>query len=477
MLLFFVFLFNVIWIPDSIGNSITYDWNTEKVINDSTSQFLIVDRIFIIGNKRTRDQIITRELEFKQGDLIRGSDLDLLLVQNKNRIFNLGLFTHVDIDVLYLSSEKIDIVVNLKERWFTFPVPVFKLADRNFNDWWENQNRDFRRVDYGIKFYQYNMRGRNERLRATAQFGFNKLFDLQYTIPYIDKKQVNGLSLFTSYAENNSIAFQTAGHKLVFLNTDSKVRQAFRTGLTLSHRQSFFSYHYLTLAYLHRSIGDTIATLNPGYFLNGQTDLKYFYLNYKFKRDLRNIAAYPLTGYLLNFEVEKSGLGILNDINLFKISADYAKYIDLGKKFYLSSRLSTAFSLPKVQPYFTFTSLGYQREFIRGFELYVIEGQNYIMNKTTFKKLLFSGSSTNNLIPFEQFQTIPFSIYLKSYFDSGFVNNDTFYPLNMRLSNRYIYGGGFGLDIVTYYDMVIRLEYSFNSISERGFVIGAKAEF
>jgi outer membrane protein assembly factor BamA len=478
MLLFLLFFLN--FFPDtanSYENTVPEMAHTKAAVADTSSYFIVIDKVFIIGNKRTRDQIITRELEFKQNDTIRVSDLDLKLLQNKNRIFNLGLFTHVDLNVIYLTATRIDIVVNLKERWFTFPVPIFKLADRNFNDWWENQNRDLRRVDYGIKFYQFNMRGRNESLRATAQLGFNKLFDLQYSIPYIDKKQINGLSLFTTYAENNSIAYQTSEHKLIFLNTDSRVRQTFRTGATLSHRQSFFSYHYLTLAYYHRSIGDTIAALNPDYFLNGMTKQKYFYFNYRFKRDLRNIAAYPLTGYLLNLEFEKSGLGIIGDINLFEISGNYAKYMDLGKNFYLSSKISTAFSLPRVQPYYNFTSLGYQQEYIRGFELYVIEGQNYILNKTTFKKLLFSGSSTNTLIPIEQFQTIPFSIYLKSYFDWGFVNNERFYPMNTRLANKYLYGGGFGLDIVTYYDMVIRLEYSLNSINERGFVIGAKAEF
>ncbi len=472
-----ILLFFFLNIPTASGTEIPSINRSEKIQSDTTSQFVVVDKVFIIGNKKTKAQIITRELDFKINDTIWSIQLNAKLLENKNRIFNLGLFTEVDLNVIYLSKERVDIVVSLKERWYTFPVPIFKLADRNFNDWWENQNGDLKRVDYGLKFYQFNMRGRNERLRLTGQFGFNKLFDLQYSIPYIDKNQINGLSIFTTYAENNSIAFQTVDHKLIFLNTDTKMRQAFRTGLTLSRRQSFFSYHYLTLAYYHRAISDTIAALNPNYFLKSRTRQEFLYLNYKFKRDLRNIAAYPLKGYLLNFEVEKSGLGLKGDINLLQVSGNYSRYIDLGKHYYLSSKLSTAMSFPKVQPYNNFTSLGYSQEFIRGYELYVVEGQNYFLNKTTFKKLLFSGKSVNSLIPFEQFQTIPFAVYLKSYFDLGYVNNNMVYPLNTRLSNQYLFGGGMGLDIVTYYDFVLRLEYSVNSIKEKGFFIAVNAEF
>lgn len=38
------------------------------------------------------------------------------------------------------------------------------------------------------------------------------------------------------------------------------------------------------------------------------------------------------------------------------------------------------------------------------------------------------------------------------------------------MQNQLIYGGGIGLDFVTYYDMVFRLEYGINKFKELGFL-------
>ena len=46
----------------------------------------------------------------------------------------------------------------------------------------------------------------------------------------------------------------------------------------------------------------------------------------------------------------------------------------------------------------------------------------------------------------------------------------TLYHLN-ALSNRLLWGGGIGLDIVLYYDKVIQIEYSFNDLMENGYFL------
>src|SRR5690606_10852966 len=97
--------------------------------------------------------------------------------------------------------------------------------------------------------------------------------------------------------------------------------------------------------------------------------------------------------------------------------------------------------------------LGYGRDYIRGYELYVIEGQHYLINKVNLKKRLFAGStSIEKLLPLDQFKIIPFAVYIKAFFDSGAVSNSRYHPENTLLTNEYIYGGGIGLDIVTFYD-------------------------
>ncbi|RLD19918.1 MAG: outer membrane protein assembly factor, partial [Bacteroidetes bacterium] len=65
----------------------------------------------------------------------------------------------------------------------------------------------------------------------------------------------------------------------------------------------------------------------------------------------------------------------------------------------------------------------------------------------------------------------------KSYFDIGYASNTQNYEGNQYLADKLLVGGGLGLDIVTMYDVVVRLEYSWNSIGDNGFFFHIESEF
>jgi hypothetical protein len=50
-------------------------------------------------------------------------------------------------------------------------------------------------------------------------------------------------------------------------------------------------------------------------------------------------------------------------------------------------------------------------------------------------------------------------------------------PENVRLANKYLFGYGAGIDIVGFYDSVIRFEYSLNNQGEGNFFFNFKAPF
>jgi len=152
-------------------------------------QVVTVDRITLRGNKRTKGRIIYREMQVNVGDSFKKRVLDSLLLVSQNNITNTSLFVVVDVLSKPLDQDRIEVEIIMKERWYLYPIPIFDLADRNFNEWWVNQNRDLSRVNYGIRFYYNNFRGRNERLKIVAQFGYTRLWELEYKIPYLDKKQ------------------------------------------------------------------------------------------------------------------------------------------------------------------------------------------------------------------------------------------------------------------------------------------------
>ena len=120
---------------------------------DSVGRFIHINRIFILGNRITRDKIVLRELTLRQGDVIYSLDLPGILETDKKKLINTRLFNTVEIRPLELEKDHIDLLIDLNERWYTFPSPIFELSDRNFNEWWETYNHDFSRVDYGLRVY------------------------------------------------------------------------------------------------------------------------------------------------------------------------------------------------------------------------------------------------------------------------------------------------------------------------------------
>jgi outer membrane protein assembly factor BamA len=448
-------------------------------VNGDSGVYLQISRIFIIGNKRTRDQIILRELSLKPGDIVNSADLPIILDRDQKKLFNTRLFNTTNVKPLELEPGKIDLLVDVNERWYTFPSPRFALSDRNFNEWWQNYNHDFDRVIYGLKLYQYNMRGRNETLLLRALFGFQREFGVTYRMPYIDKKQKQGLIFNFEFTQTKNLAFQTKEHKLDYLKSSSFLKITRNAGLTYTYRNSFYDTHFLGAEYHSSWINDTVYQRNENYFGKGKTKQKYGVIFYQFVSDHRDVGAYPLKGSYTALLIQKLGLGLGDDVDKLETNLTYSHFFDLKKGFYFANYSNLYWSTPQNQPYINYGAVGYQKQFIKGYEVYVIEGPYYFLNKSTFKKRIFRRNYNWKIMP-RGFEHIPLSIYLKTYGDFGYVNNYPRYDkldVNNTLSNKWISGVGGGLDIFASYDVVIRLEYTWNGEGYRGFFFHLKKEF
>jgi hypothetical protein len=150
----------------------------------------------------------------------------------------------------------------------------------------------------------------------------------------------------------------------------------------------------------------------------------------------------------------------------------------MGKGFFLSDNVVTFWSSPSSGlPYANYSALGYRKQIVRGYEVYVIEGPKFFLNKMTFKKRIFSHIYHWKDMPIPQFRHIPLSIYLKTYSDVGYVQGYPNYTISSRLANRWLSSAGAGIDIVGSYDAVLRFEYTFNAEGQRGFFFNFKKEF
>ncbi len=456
------------------GQSAPVDTLRRSISTDT----VVIDKIFIIGNKKTKENIIRREMSIHEGDSYVRAGLDEIIIDDRRRIINTKLFLNVNLNIVELSGHKVDIIVRVSERWYFFPVPIFDLADRNFTEWWVNQKHDFSRVNYGLKLRHFNFRGRREILSMTAQFGYTKLFRLSYTFPYINRNQKIGLKIYGDYANNKNIAYKTIRHRLQFMDSEKILRERWRGGASLTYRPNFYSTHSFGIGFSSTTVADTVVYENANYFSGGDINQRYIALTYSFVWDFRDFVSYPLTGAYLKIKANILGVGIFNDVNIFSVNARYSRYFDLGKKFYFGTSLAGYLSTPSAQPYYNYTGVGKSPDFMRGFERYFIEGPVYVVNKNNLKWEMFATEvDISRLIKMKQFSKIPFAAYISLNFEHGYIQNYPAYIENTLFSNRYIYGTGIGLDIVTFYDLVMRWEYSFNIEGENALFFNLHAAF
>lgn len=448
--------------------------------NPTTPDRIKINNIYIVGNEKTQKNIILRELDFIT-DLFYDWDTFLgILKADEQKIFNLRLFNEVSITPLITGEEEAEILISVKERWYILPSLIFELADRNFAEWWTNQNRDWSRVNYGLKVNHSNVGGRNEKFRFSGQLGFTKGLDILYSKPYIDRKQKHGLSFQISYAEQRTIPIKSLFNRQVFFTNESEenLRNNLSSAIRYTFRRTFYNFHLLTLGYSRTWINPDVLVQNPNYFRHDGKDLRYMFFQYSFRHDKRDNVAYATSGELLQLTGTKYGLFPKEDLNELEFNLVANRYVPLGERWHLATGLSASLFLGSNQPYTLVRGIGYNPNFIRGYELNVIEGQQLFVHKNSLRyKLLDVTVDLSRYLPSDQFNTLPFKLFLSGNFDHGSVNDRNKIPENIRLANKYLFGYGIGLDMVGSYDSVLRFEYSINNKGEGNFFVNFKAPF
>jgi hypothetical protein len=440
--------------------------------------FIYINKIEIEGNKITRPQYMLREITFSEGDSIATDLLMKQLEESRNHLFNTGLFNEVVLNIKSWDGNKVVVLVSVKERWYTFPLPSFDLYDRNFNVWWVDHDHELKWIQVGMRFYQHNVRGRGEDLKIVALFGFSQRFETQYSIPYVDKAQKNGLRFGISYSRSRNLTYAFSENKeLIYQNIDEFQKRNFFTAFEWIHKPAYNSRYSFAIGYNDNAVTDTIADLNPDYYLNGQTRQQYFSARVAFTRDLRDYRVYPLTGSYLEIAASKLGFGLFDNVNIYSTTATYSKYFHFGKKWYLSTQNKVKFSFPKIQPYSLSRGLGYGGDYVSGYEYYVVDGQSWGLTKLNLRNEIFKIKiKTPPRNPFLKGATIPIAVYGRAYVDAGYVKDDYYYE-NNPLNNSFLLGGGVALDITLIYDTTIRLEYSINKLGEKGFFLHMNSLF
>ena len=443
-----------------------------KHIPGGLNEHIQIIKILITGNKQTRERIILREMNIKDGDIVSRDSLEYIMNLNKIRIINLELFNEVGIRLEKTSSSGVIWHIAVKERWYIFPEISLKLADRNFNVWWYEQDHKIKRALIGVALSQFNFRGNHEKLSLSAQVGYTQKFGINYQRPFIDKSQKHGIGISVYDSRNRETYIRTDSNKWEFAgNPDRDILHVFETNLSYTFRPAYATRHLFQVSYRFFEIDDSLRNLNPSYFAGGSTRAEY--LEFLFRIDINKVDNwnYPLRGFkLIGHSTNRIGLSGLAWQAFANVEAGY--FHNPFSKVFWDVIFRGRLMLPERPPYAFLGGMGGQNDYMRGYEYYVIDGPQYGLFRFDFKYEALN--YTIKGIPIRVLSVIPIRLYPKLFADIGAVRNPN--PLNSKLNNRLLYSGGIGIDLVTAYQLKLRFEYTFNHLGEKGLFLHSNSE-
>lgn len=396
----------------------------ESAATDTISFRLI--RSEIIGNEKTKDYIILRELHFEAADEVSLNEIFLA----QKRVLSLFLFNRVIFDLVGDEENGIILIITVAERWYIFPLPVFYLNERSW-----------RRISYGGKLLYYNFSGRNILLNLTSTFGYNPQLKFSYRNPWFGGKLklLTNFSIYKGKVKSRNLQFQDV--------EDERMGFDWLIGRRFGH----FFYVMAQIGYME--IQHDEITLSP----TGKDKLPSLYLSLQY--DNRDLKEYPHRGY--NVLLWGKKVNYRDMIDYTRYGADLRRYIPVGNYATLALRSAVDLSQRTI-PLYDRVFLGYM-ERIRGKFYQKYEGENLVIGEAEFRfpisKIRYLDLSEFAPAGFEDYyRHLKFGLSAGIFFDYGAV----WYQQEKLNKSHFLYGYGFGLHIHLPYVELLRFEVGFD---------------
>ena len=268
--------------------------NIDFVINETPR--IYIDHIRISGNTRTLDEVIRRELRFREGDAYNITKIN----RSKQRLENLGFFEKVIFNSKRIGdTDKVDLEIEVKEK---------KTGELNLGLGYSTVNKVT--TNAGIK--ERNLNGTGQELGLNVQKSYSSFTgEINYTKPYFMDRQIDvGFDLFS---------YQMSKRNTLVYDQDSDgatVRGNYAITEFLNH-QIHYSLSQQTIGNIDTNASIGIKNLQGSYVTSsiGQS------LVYDKRDNLLN----PKNGYYISVSQDLSGLG--GDISTIKHEGSAGYYI------------------------------------------------------------------------------------------------------------------------------------------------------
>lgn len=407
----------------------------------------IVDTIIVLGNEKTKESVILREMTLKPG-----MEATPELVEfDRSRIYSIGLFTRVDISVVPFDGRNV-LIVDVNERWYIIPLPLFGFRDG-----------DPKKPYYGAGILHNNFRGLNQKLFGSIVFGYNPSLVFQFSDPWIDRE-----------------------HDLFFSGSLSYFRVRNRSAVAIVNTSNFDELHYDINASLGKrfslyntagiNLGFQIVEVTehrPGRTVNPNGSDKFIYGTLSFTHDSRDLRDYSTKGTFASVYVTKYGFGEAM-LSFTRIGADVRRFTPLPLDFTLATRGFGSVVSGGMIPTYARSYFGYG-ERVRGFFKDVLEGENIAgasaeLRWPLLKPRVIHFSAID--IP-QEFAVWRFGISLELFADAG----TTWFRGEKLSLSRIASGYGGGIVFLLPYDIVMRTEYARNKFRRGQFIFDLRSSF
>lgn len=439
------------------------------------AEHYVIDSIRLEGNKHTRPNILLRELPFKKGDTCRLPQLVAWFEESKRVLMNTTLFQQVTVFADSFLADRVRVVVRVRERFNIYPVIFFQPIDRNLNQWLVEQRASLRRVNYGAQLYLNNTTGRGDRTNLTMLGGYTEQFSLYYDRPYLDRRMRWGLRLGFLVGRNKEVNVETRDDKQVFLrDPDRFIRHSFQAFGEVHYRPRIDTRHSFGFQWRSDRVADTVLRRNPAYFPDGEADIRFPRLQYTLNFQRVDHLPYPMQGPLAQVQVVRSGIG--STVNMWELHAKAMMHWSIAAKWSWAAGVYAGWKSPQAQPFVNRRFMGYGTQFLSGYEYNVIDGLSGGLTRVFLTREFVRHTLRISYKKEKEPIRIPIRLMARSFVQAGYVF-DPDVPVGGRLANQLQYSGGLGLDLLLFYDVLFRLEYSINRFGENGLFLHRKYPF
>lgn len=256
-----------------------------------------VNKINIVGNTRTKDKVIRRELFIRPGQTFSRE----LLVRSARELWVLNYFSNVNPTPIPVDTANIDILLEVEEK---------STDTANMSAGWSERDKIIGSIGVAMN----NLFGGGQKLAFDWNFGrYFRQFQINFTEPWLlDTPTLAGFSLYDTKRDSRYVGFKQVSRG-----------GSFRVGRRLSWPDNFFRgdwIYRIDHTRLSDPIDDVFAEL-----IQGRQDVRTASITQIFSRNSLNRAEFPTAGssFSLSTEFASSILGGSVNYNKHQFKAEW----------------------------------------------------------------------------------------------------------------------------------------------------------